>query len=171
MEEMLRLGKKNETEIDDTEIVVKITEKLDESELMPYRVFSKEVRADVDLMAKKWGWILQHQSDKSLGRTHFVNGITSKSKLAAHEMIGKLILYLLTFCSGYCKQYFETAADQRNVKKPVSKGGQKQTMGSDRVGDYVFALEEELLSISLLTSMHTLEFVNQYKEYIPSSMY
>jgi hypothetical protein len=52
MEEMLRLGKKNETEIDDTEIVVKITEKLDESELMAYRVFSKEVRADVDQMAK-----------------------------------------------------------------------------------------------------------------------
>jgi hypothetical protein len=44
-------------------------------------------------------------------------------------------------------------------------------MGSDRVGDYVFALEEELLLISLLTSTHTLEFVNQYKGYIPSSMY
>jgi hypothetical protein len=115
--------------------------------------------------------MLLHQSDKSLGRTHFVNGITSHSKLAAHEMIGKLILYLLTFCSGYSSQYFETAVDQRNVKKPVSKGGQKQTMGSDRVGDYVFALEEELLSISLLTSTNTLEFVNLYRDYIPSSMY
>ena len=159
------------TVFDESNVEIKITETLSEQELNSYRVFTDTIRGQVDVMAKKWGFCLQHQSDKSIGRSHFVNGIFSQSKLAAHEVIGQLILFLLTLCSDYASQYFETAINPIKANKPVYDGGQKQWMGSDRLGDYIFAIEEELLTISLLKSPLTVEFVDQYRDYVPSSMF
>jgi hypothetical protein len=156
---------------DEERVEVKITEALTEDEMSKFRVFSPEIRTQVDIMAKRWGWCLQHQSDKSIGRTVFANGIFAQSKLAAHEVIGQMLLYLLVLCSGYASQYFETAIDSVMAQKPVYKGGQRQLLGSDRLGDFIFALEEELLSISLLKSPLTVEFVEKYRNYVPSSMF
>jgi hypothetical protein len=147
--------------MEESHVEIKITETLTEQELHKYRVFTEPIKGQVDVMVKKWGWCLQHQSDKSIGRSHFVSGIFSQSKLAAHEVIGQLILFLLTLCSDYASQYFETAMDPIRAHKPVYDGGQEQRMGSDRLGDYIFAIEEELLTISLLKSPLTVQFVDE----------
>jgi hypothetical protein len=165
------LEQEEEDSIDKSNTEIKISETLTEQELHKYRVFTDPIKAHVDTMAKIWGWCLQHQSDKSIGCSHFVSGIFAQSKLAAHEVIGQLILFLLTLCSDYASQYFETAIDPIRAHKPVYDGGQEQRMGSDRLGDYIFAIEEELLTISLLKSPLTVDFVDQYKRYVPSSMF
>jgi hypothetical protein len=62
-----------------------VTEKLTEEEEAKIRIFSPEFCKKVDRMARYWGKVLQHQSDRTLGRTHFPHGITKNTKIAGHE--------------------------------------------------------------------------------------
>jgi hypothetical protein len=149
-----------------------VTEKLTEEEEAKIRIFSPEFCKKVDRMARYWGKVLQHQSDRTLGRTHFPHGITKNTKIAGHERPGVLLLYLLVFVSTFGSQYFETASTEKSRKKKTTQGGEKNFMSSERRADFIFCLEEELLMDYLLRSdritLHELD--TTYKEYIPMSM-
>ena len=140
------------------------------NEMSKFLVFSDKVLKLVETVAKIWGWRLLHQSDRSIGRTHFVNGITGGTKVQAHEMVGKLVIYLLMFCSDFSTQYFETKVDD-GAKKAVHKGGQRELLNSHRVADYIWAIEEVLLLSEYLKSDLTLKDVNELQKYTPVSMY
>jgi hypothetical protein len=77
--------------------VTVFTEAFTVKEMSKFLVFLDTVVKLIEAIAKMWGWQLLHQSDRSIGRTHFVNGITGGSKVQANEMVGKLVLYSLSF--------------------------------------------------------------------------
>jgi hypothetical protein len=158
-------------DMENTNQVVLVTEAFTKEEMSKFLVFSDSVLKLVETMAKMWGWKLLHQSDRSIGRTHFVSGITSGSKVQAHEMVGKMVLYLLMFCSDFSAQYFETKIDDGTSKKAVHKGGQRELLNSNRVADYVWAIEEVLLLTEYMKSDLTLHEVNELQRYTPKSMY
>lgn len=97
----------------DKELYLVVTEKLNLEDEAKMKVFSPGFCARVETMAKYWGKTLQHQSDRSLGRTFFPNGITSNTKIAGHTRPGVLVLFLLVFVSSFGASHFETA----NTKK------------------------------------------------------
>jgi hypothetical protein len=115
-----------------------------------------------------------------------VSGITGSSKVQAHEMTGKMILYLLVFCSEFSTQYFETIHTlddiedegeeeaNRNTKKrntALHKGGSRQLLNSNRVADYIWAIEEVLLTTEYIKHDLTLEDLDKFCNYTPRSMY
>jgi hypothetical protein len=151
--------------------VVLVMEAFTKEEMLKFLVFSDSVLKLVEAIAKMWGWKLLHQSDRSIGRTHFVSGITGGSKVQAHEMVGKMVLYLLMFCSDFSVQYFETKIDDGTSKKAVHKGGRRELLNSNRVADYVWAIEEVLLLTEYMKSDLTLQEVNELQRYTPKSMY
>ena len=50
-------------------------------------IFSPKVKARFDTLAKKYGKLLQHQSERNLPRTYFPQGITSNSLFFAHRKV------------------------------------------------------------------------------------
>jgi hypothetical protein len=161
-----------------------VTEAFTDDEMSKYLVFSKKVKNYVEVMAKNWGWLLLHQSDRSIGRTHFVSRITGSSKVQAHKMTGKMILYLLIFCSEFSTQYFESIErpddndneyeSTCNTKKrntALHKGGYRELLNSNRVADYIWAIEEVLLTTEYIKHDLTLAELEQFQEYTPQSMY
>jgi hypothetical protein len=103
-----------------------------------------------------------------------VNGITGGSKVQANEMVGKLVIYLLIFCSDFSAQYFESMVVEDGTvkrKKAVHKGGQRELLNSHRVADYIWAIEEVLLLSEYLKSDLTLKDINDLQKYTPVSMY
>jgi hypothetical protein len=154
--------------------VTVITEAFTLAEMSKFLVFSDKVIQLVEALAKIWGWQLLHQSDRSIGRTHFVNGITGGSKVQANEMVGKLVIYLLIFSSDFSTQYFESrVVEDGSVKrkKAVHKGGQRELLNSHRVADYIWAIEEVLLLSEYLKSDLTLKDLIDLQKYTPVSMY
>ena len=57
-----------------------------------------KILQQIDSWARPIGQYLSHQSDRSLPRTYFPNGITGGTKLAGHEMNG-VLLVLLILCN------------------------------------------------------------------------
>jgi hypothetical protein len=103
-----------------------------------------------------------------------VNGITGGSKVQANEMVGKLVIYLLIFCSDFSAQYFESMVVEDGTvkqKKAVHKGGQRELLNSHQVDDYIWAIEEVLLLSEYLKSDLTLKDINDLQKYTPVSMY
>jgi hypothetical protein len=149
-----------------------ITQKLTEKEEARTKIFAPAFAKKVDRLVRYWGRVLQHQSDRTLGRTHFPHGITKNTKIAGHERPGVLLLYLVVFVSTFGSQYFETADSKTTKRKKTTEGGTKNFMSSERRADFIFCLEEELLLDHLLRSDEiTLQELNStYKEYIPMSM-
>ena len=73
-------------------------------------VFTDSVKAELDEISKKYGCILQHQSDRNLPRTYFPKGICpcsdksglrNKKKISAHEESGLMLLLFLIFSSSW----------------------------------------------------------------------
>jgi len=124
-----------------------------EEELQKKRIFSTQVNIKVNKMARYWGKLLQHQSDRSLGRTYFPQGISSAdtSKFNASEMPGVCLLFLLVLASKFGDQYM--ASRRRNTRhKKMGWGGMKGLMGNFRLADYIWVLEMEILKDELLRS-------------------
>ena len=62
-------------------------------------VFSDTVKSNFDKLAKSYGNLLRHQSDRDYARALFQEGITSDSKKYGAEERCRLMLCLLIFCS------------------------------------------------------------------------
>ena len=62
-------------------------------------VFGPKYRSHIEQLCKKYGNLLQHQSDKSLPRTKFSSAYTNTTKKSGHEMRGLLLVYLVVFQS------------------------------------------------------------------------
>ena len=74
------------------------------------RAISTKVQNLIDDVAKYWGKLLSHQSDRSLGKTHFPSGIASgnASKFTCGEMSAVLLLLTMVLSSEIGRQFFET---------------------------------------------------------------
>jgi Plavaka transposase len=68
-------------------------------ELGSHNVFSKSYEVHFENLCKKYGKILQHQSDRSLPRTYFNSKYMSVTRKNGHEMAGMLLVYLVIFSS------------------------------------------------------------------------
>jgi hypothetical protein len=62
-------------------------------------VFSLSYSKHIDKIAKEMGFLLMHQSDRNLPRTHFPGNYTSASLKTANEMSGVFIVLLMVFSS------------------------------------------------------------------------
>jgi hypothetical protein len=89
-------------------------------------------------------------------------------------MVGKLVIYLLIFCSVFSAQYFESMVVEDGTvkqKKAVHKGGQRELLNSHWVADYIWAIKEVLLLSEYLKSDFPLKDINDLQKYTPVSMY
>jgi hypothetical protein len=66
-------------------------------ELSRQGVFGTNYCKSIDILAKRYGFYLQHQSDRNLPRTHFNSNYTSVSYKNANEMSGIFIVFLMLF--------------------------------------------------------------------------
>jgi len=104
----------------------KVYEALDAKEYSKLYVLGGEFLDKVDIWSRKYGRVLQHQSDRDLPRCSFSQSITTLSKLCAHEVQGIMIVLLIILCS---------------------YGGQEieKRMGGDRHASYISLLEKLLM--------------------------
>jgi hypothetical protein len=154
-----------------------VTERLTEAELQSLNIFTKTFNPIIEELANKWGVWLQHQSDRSLGRTVFVNGITCNTKFQAQEQQGTLIILILVLCSSFGWQTLASYSSNINKKATLSEGGQEGYMGDLRVADYVWLFQELLLLDEIMRSdekhlpwltVHWVE--NDFRKYIEMMM-
>jgi hypothetical protein len=66
-----------------------------------FNVFSDSYISKFELWCKQYGKNLQHQSDRTLPRTHYNSTkYTNLAKKSGHEMAGLLLVYLTVFMTG-----------------------------------------------------------------------
>ena len=129
------------------------------------KVIAKKMKVFLDEVAKYWGRLLLHQSDRSLGKTHFPSGIASglNSKFTCEEMPSVLLLLTMILASDIGRQFFETAPSQAVRKAKLDDGGMQMRMDSIRTADYIWAFEECIMMCELFASdLMTVEFVETY---------
>ena len=129
------------------------------------KVIAKRVQILLDDVAKYWGRLLLHQSDRSLGKTHFPSGIASglNSKFTCEEMPSVLLLLTMILASDIGRQFFETTHSQEVRKAKLKDGGMQMRMDSYRTADYIWAFEECIMMCELFASdLMTVEFVETY---------
>ena len=133
--------------------------------------FNQSLIDVVDLVAKYWGQLLQHQSDREIGRIHFQNGIASgeATKFTCGEMPAVMLLFAMILSSGLGYQFFDTpkgtteARFQAGKNKLLKDNGQRFRLDMERTADYIWAFEETIMLSELLTSSEmTVEFVLKY---------
>ena len=95
----------------------------DDSELGNYNVFSKGYEERFENLCKKYGKILQHQSDRNLPRTFFNSRYMTITRKNGHEMAGLILVYLMIFSS---TEGIETI---------------DRELGTDRCGAYIHVFE------------------------------
>ena len=61
--------------------------------------FSEAYCSQFDLICRKYGKMMMHQSDRSIPRTHFYSSYTTVTRKNASEMSGILLVYLMVFNS------------------------------------------------------------------------
>lgn len=93
------------------------------SELGQYNVFSKGYEEKFENLCKKYGKLLQHQSDRNLPRTYFNSRYMATTRKNGHEMAGLILVYLIIFSS--------TEGIERI----------DQELGPDRCGAYIHVFE------------------------------
>jgi len=101
---------------------------LTEEELSSRCVFGPQYRDRFERLCKKYGAILQHQSDRDLPRTKMYSKYTSKCCKNGHEMAGLFITFLMIFCS-----------DEEN------KLSKDNSLGKDRASAFIHVFELMLL--------------------------
>ena len=129
------------------------------------KVIAKKMQFLLDDVAKYWGKLLLHQSDRSLGKTHFPSGIASglNSKFTCEEMPSVLLLLTMILASDIGRQFFETATSEEVRKAKLDDGGMQMRMDSYRTADYIWAFEECIMMCELFASdLMTVEFVETY---------
>ena len=128
-------------------------------------VIANKLKILLDDIAKYWGQLLGHQSDRTLGKTHFPSGIASgrNSKFTCGEMTSVLLLLTMILASDIGRQFFMTAEDEEVRKAPINDGGMRMRMDSFRTADYIWAFEECIMMCELFASdLMTVEFVETY---------
>jgi hypothetical protein len=112
-------------------------------------VMSDAMKIEIDVIAKTYGRMLQHQSDRNLPRTYFANGISSETKKSAHEQQGVLLLLLIILCS--------KEGDLFDKK-----------MGKPRCGSFIALIEQMLLFEEWIKGhSYSSSELREVREYIP----
>jgi hypothetical protein len=113
-------------------------------------VFSSTYTKEFDGLARRYGKLLLHQSDRDLPRTHFQTNYTSTAKKNASEMTGLLIVFLLVF-----------NADEGAIKLD-------STMGKERTTKFMHVIELMLLLDTFcLAPEHRTSMVKKFKLFMP----
>jgi hypothetical protein len=151
---------------------LEVTRKLTPEEEAKTRVFSPSMCIQAERLARYWGKLLHHQSDRIFDRTFFPNGITNDTKISGNERPGVLLLFLLIFVSTFGDQYFESAGTESERRKKMGEGGRKMLMSKYRRADYIFCFEEELLMDHFLrrNDIKLSDLNETFSEYFPVGM-
>ena len=115
-------------------------ESLTADDLNSINVFSDQIARIMEHFCEIWGAELSHQSDRSLPRTHFPQGMTANTKTNGHEEAGTIILFLLALTSSFGEHLFEDRKTGAAVRT-----GNKGMLGGTRVADWVWSLETMLM--------------------------
>ena len=160
-------SKSGANEVVSTLLQASISRKLTEEETQKIRVFSDGFNKSVETLALYWGRCLQNQSERSLPRTYFAQGITPQTKISAHEEPGTILLLLLVLTSRFGRQHFESR-ETHQTKKNANKG----LLGEIRLSDYIWMGEEMLMYDQICHDDGlTVDFVsNKFQKYIPLMM-
>lgn len=76
----------------------------DSVELSTHGVFTISYANHINKLAKQIGYMLMHQSDRNLPRTHFSTNYTSVSQKTANEMSGIFIVFLMVLSTSEGKE-------------------------------------------------------------------
>ena len=85
----------------------------DSVELSTHGVFTNAYANDINILAKQIGYMLMHQSDRNLPRTHFSTNYTSVSQKTANEMSGIFIVFLMVLSTSEGKVLDEILGKHR----------------------------------------------------------
>lgn len=129
----------------------------EEEEEVQNKVFNEDLTNLVDDVAKYWGKLLTHQSDRSLGRIYSPQGIAkgTSSKFTGGEMPGVMLLFSMVMSSGLGYQFFDTPIDavlKTTMDTPLVEKGQRFRLDTHRTADYIWAMEEMMLLCEMLNS-------------------
>ena len=142
---------------------VEKTEK--EKQKNDFRAVTGQLATLFDQVSIYWGKLLQHQSDRSLGKTYFPNGIATgeTTKFTCGEMPGVLLLHVLLLSSTIGTQFFETPPTEADRDKGINDGGYEFRMESKATADYIWAMEDIIMMHELVrSSVMTVAFVQDY---------
>jgi hypothetical protein len=160
-----RIRQEDETEADDpSDLPPDIASSRKKNKKKPSGVTSGKLGNLIDKASIYWGKLLKHQSDRSLKKIYFPQGIASgeTSKFTCTEMPGVLLLHVILLSSEIGRQFFETPDQKEDFKKTLRDGGFKFQMDSLRTADYIWAFEEVILMYEMLQSdVMTVAFVEK----------
>jgi hypothetical protein len=112
--------------------------------------FPEAYCAQFDVICRKYGKMMMHQSDRSIPRTHFYSSYTSVTRKNASEMTGILLVYLMVFNSN------EGAI---NIDKQLGEG---RTRNFIHLFELMLLLENFCTQDELKSAM-----VRKFHEFIP----
>ncbi len=95
----------------------------DISKLGNHNVFSKKYEDTFEKLCKKYGKMLQHQSDRNIPRTFFNSRYMTITRKNGHEMAGLILVYLMIFSSSEGKEKIDNE------------------LGKDRCGAFIHVFE------------------------------
>ena len=125
-------GEEDEDEEEEKEVVVdrdgdrqQVYVRPEEGDLGPRYIFGPKQCDFIDDMARQLHKQLRWQSDTSLPRTSFPQGICSLVKMTHNERAGVLLLLMLILCMDNMEYYYRTnkTKQSKNVRIPPSSAG------------------------------------------------